>query len=461
MTLMNRRQALKHMLCASASSALFTALAGKLSLAQAATRSSRRLLGDDYRALVCVFQYGGNDALNMLVPRDAAGYATYSTSRSGLALPQANLLQLSPSVPPSGGGSYGLHPGMQGLQSLFNTGKAAILANVGPLQYPITKAQYQAGSVPVPAQLFSHSDQQVLWQMPTAEAADRRGWGGRLADLFFSSNPNQQLSMNISIDGENVFQSGNSIVPYFVGQDGVDGIYFVNQEPWNAPRRAVFEALRDASYSHAMQREYANRVRRAMDNETMVNAALSGAPPLTVTFPDSSLGRQLRMVARLISSRDALQMNRQIFFVAQGGYDTHAAQLADHPGLLSDLSASMSAFYAAMGSLGVGSQVTAFTASDFGRTLTINGDGTDHGWGSHHFVVGDAVQGGRIVGQMPNLTVGGPDDADWGQIIPTLAVDQYAATLATWYGLSDSDRALVFPNLSRFNSPNLGFMAAV
>jgi uncharacterized protein (DUF1501 family) len=459
---MDRRQALKHLLCATASSALFTALAGKLSLAQAATMGSgRSLLGSGYRALVCVFQYGGNDAINMVIPRDGAGYSTYSTARAGLAIPQAQLLQLSPAVAPSGGGSFGLHPGMQGLQNLFNTQKAAIVANVGPLLYPITKAQYQAGSVPTPAQLFSHSDQQVLWQTPSAESNDRRGWGGRLADLFYSSNSNQQLSMNISLDGENVFQSGTSIVPYFVGQDGAEGIYFVNNDPWNAPRRAAFLALRDANHAHAMQREYASKVRRAMDNEAMVTSALAGAPAVTANFPDTDLGRQLRMVARLISARGALQMNRQIFFVAQGGYDTHASQLSDHPALLTDLSDSLSAFYAQMGSLGLGNQVTSFTASDFGRTLTSNGDGTDHGWGSHHFVVGDSVQGGRIVGNMPDLTVGGPDDADWGQIIPRTAVDQYAATLSTWYGLSDSDRTLVFPNLGRFSTPNLGFMATL
>lgn len=456
---MNRRDALRHLLCATASSAMFTSLAGKLSLAQAAVPAgSRTLLGGGYRALVCVFQYGGNDAFNMLVPRDGAGYAQYSASRAALAIPSAQLLQLTPSVPPAGGGNFGLHPSMGGLQTLFNTGKAAIVSNVGPLLYPINKTQFQAGSVPVPAQLFSHSDQQVLWQTPAAETANRRGWGGRLADLFFASNPNQQLSMNISIDGENVFQAGNNVVPYFVGQNGVEGIYFVNQEPWNAPRRAAFEALRDLNHGHAMQREYANRMRRAMDNEEMVTAALAGAPPLNVTFPDTSLGRQLRMVARLISARGALQMNRQIFFVGQGGYDTHASQLADHGPLLGELSAAISAFYAAMTSMNLGSDVTTFTASDFGRTLSINGDGTDHGWGSHHLVIGDAVRGGRIFGTPPNLTVGGPDDADWGQVIPTLAVDQYAATLASWYGLSNEDRTLVFPNLGRFATPNLGFM---
>ena len=456
---MDRRQAIKHLLCATASSAMFTSLAGKFALAQAATGASpRTLLGSGYKALVCVFQYGGNDAINMVIPRDSAGYGVYASSRSALAIPQNELLQLTPAVPPAGGGSFGLHPGMEGLQNLFNNSRAAVVANVGPLLYPITKAEYQAGSVPVPAQLFSHSDQQVLWQTPTADAGDRRGWGGRLADLFYSSNINQQLSMNISIDGENVFQSGNSIVPYFVGQNGAEGIYFVNEEPWNAPRRNAFLALRDAAQGHALQREYAGRVRRAMDNETMVSSALNSAPALITTFPDTDLGRQLRMVARLISARSALQMDRQIFFVGQGGYDTHDGQLTDHPQRLADLSASLTAFYDSMSTMGLGDQVTSFTASDFGRTLTSNGDGTDHGWGSHHFVVGDAVQGGRIIGTMPDLTVSGPDDADWGQIIPRTAVDQYAATLSSWYGMSDTDRALVFPNLSRFNSPNLGFM---
>ena len=456
---MNRRDALRHLVCATASSAMFTSLAGKLSLAQAAVPAKNRaLLGGGYRALVCVFQYGGNDAFNMLVPTNGTGYAQYNASRAALAIPQNQLLPLTPAAPPAGGGSFGLHPSMSGLQTLFNSGKAAIVSNVGPLLYPITKAQYQAGSVPVPAQLFSHSDQQVLWQTPAAETGNRRGWGGRLADLFSSSNPNQQLSMNISIDGENVFQAGNTVVPYFVGDDGVQGVYFVNEEPWNAPRRNAFLALRDLNHGHAMQREYAARMRRAMDNEAMVTAALAGAPPLTVSFPNTAIGRQLRMVARLISARSALQMDRQIFFVGQGGYDTHASQLNDHGPLLGNLSAALSAFYAAMTSLNLGSDVTTFTASDFGRTLSINGDGTDHGWGSHHLVIGDAVRGGRIYGTPPNLTVGGPDDADWGQVIPTLSVDQYAATLASWYGLSNDDRALVFPNLGRFASPNLGFM---
>ncbi|MCB1633448.1 MAG: DUF1501 domain-containing protein [Xanthomonadales bacterium] len=454
---MNRRELLRKTLCATAGSAMFTALGGKLQLAHAAVKSGRVLDGVDYRALVCVFLYGGNDSFNMLVPRDTPHYNVYATGRGGLAIPQGDLLPLTSLNAASDGGLYGLHPSMAGLQGLFGSGRAALVSNVGPLLAPITKTQYQNGSVPVPAQLFSHSDQQVLWQTPQAATANRRGWGGRLADLFSSTNPNQQLSMNISLAGENIFQAGESVVPYFVSTDGAEGFNFVTQ-PWEQERRQTFLALRDASYAHPLQRQYASVVRRAMDNEVMVNAALSGAAPLTTAFPDTYLGRQLRMVARLISARGALQMQRQIFFVGVGGYDTHDNQLTDHTNLLAELSGGLQAFYSATVEMGLEDSITSFTASDFGRTLSINGDGTDHGWGGHQIVVGGAVRGQRYYGQFPNLTVEGPDDAGWGQIIPTTSVDQYAATLARWYGLPDSDRSMVFPNLGNFATPDLGFM---
>lgn len=455
---MNRRDSLKLL----ASSALFSAMGGKLQLAQAAIEggSTRTLRGTDYRALVCVYLYGGNDAFNMMVPRDSAGYASYQTARAALAIPQNQLLALNPSVAPTGGGSFGLHPALGSLQQLFNTGKLALVSNVGPLLYPLTKAQYQNGSVPAPAQLFSHSDQQVLWQTPAAESGNRRGWGGRLADLFYASNTNQQLSMNISIDGENVYQSGEVIVPYFCDTNGAEGIYFIDQQPWNAQRRATFLALRDASYSHALQREYSRRMKRAMDNESMVNSALTAAPALTTVFPDTHLGRQLRMVARLLSARSSLQMRRQIFFVGLGGFDTHDNQLAAHSELFAELAGALGAFNSALESLSLSQAVTTFTASEFGRTVSINGDGTDHGWGSHQLVMGGSVLGQRIYGRPPNLTIDGPDDAGWGQIIPTTSVDQYAATLAKWFGLSTTDQALVFPNLGRFSSADLGFMGA-
>lgn len=456
---MKRRDFIQRALCATASSAMFSSFAGKLSIAHAAA-SPRYLLGTGYRALVCVYLYGGNDAFNMMVPTSTAGYAQYQEARGALAIPQASLLPLNPASPPTGGGTFGMTPAMPLLRNLFNQAQSplAIAANVGALLYPITKAEYQAGSVPTPAQLFSHSDQSVVWQQTRADAPDRRGWGGRLADMFYASNTNQQLSMNISIDGENVFQAGDEVIPYFVGQGGAEGIWYV--EPWQTDRRAAFIALRDAAHGNALQRQFASVVRRSMNNQVMVNGALEGETPLTTTFPDTHLGRQLQMVARLIHVRDTLQMQRQIFFVGLGGFDTHDNQLADQAEQLTELDGALAAFYAATSEMGVANGVTTFTASEFGRTTSINGDGTDHGWGSHHLILGGAVNGRRIYGRPPDLSVGGPDDADWGQIIPTTSVDQYAATIARWYGVSPGDMSTVFPNIGRFATPDLGFMAA-
>lgn len=455
---MKRREFIQRALCATASSALFTHFAGKMSIAHASATSGGRLLGSDYRALVCVYLYGGNDAFNMLVPTSTALYNQYAAARGGLALPQGDLLSLNPSVPPAGGGTYGLSPSMPLLRGLFNQTQSplAITANVGALLYPITKAQYQAGSVPVPAQLFSHSDQTVTWQRPAADAQNRRGWGGRLADMFFETNNNQQLSMNISIDGENVFQAGDEVVPYFVGQNGAEGLAFV--EDWQPERRDAFLALRDAPHGNALQRQYALVMRRSMNNEIMINEALEGESPLATSFPDTHLGRQLRMIARLINVRSSLDMQRQIFFVGLGGFDTHDNQLNDQADQLAELDGALAAFHAATVEMSVADAVTTFTASEFGRTTSVNGDGTDHGWGSHHLVMGGAVNGRRIYGIPPNLTVGGPDDADWGQIIPTTSVDQYAATIARWYGVPPGDMTTVFPNLGRFATPDLGFM---
>ncbi len=456
---MKRRDFIQRALCATASSAMFTSFAGKLSLAHAAATSGKRLLGNDYRALVCVYLYGGNDGFNMLVPRSTAEYNQYATSRGNLALPSANLLSLNPSVAPIGGASFGLNPAMPLMRDLFNQTQSplAIATNVGPLLYPITKAQYEAESVPVPKQLFSHIDQNVTWLQTRADAIDRHGWGGRLADMFHTSNANQQLSMNISIDGENVFQAGEDVFPYFVGEDGARGLDDV--PVWRTNRRAAFTALRDAAHGNALQRQYASVVRRSMDNQVMVADALDGESALATTFPDSPLGRKLRMVARLINVRGGLQMQRQIFYVGLGGFDTHDNQLSDQADRLGELDAALAAFHAATAEMSVDNSVTTFTASEFGRTTSVNGDGTDHGWGSHHLVMGGAVNGRRIYGTPPNLTVEGPDDAGWGQIIPTTSVDQYAATIAGWYGVPAGDMSTVFPNIGRFESADLGFLS--
>jgi uncharacterized protein (DUF1501 family) len=514
MSYLRRREFLSRALMTTAASAAFGAIPMKLALAQ--NIAGARLLNGstDYKALVCIYLYGGNDSANMVIPRDAAGYADYSLLRRGnqvvadpsnLAIPLTGpnslaVNPLNPSVAPIGGGLYSLHPAMTGTKAMFDAGRAAIVANVGPLVRPITKTMYQTAGTLLPAQLFSHSDQSVLWQTPRADATDRTGWGGRLADVFRASNTNQVLSMNVSLDGDNVFQSGVSVAPYFMNVYGVEQIDSI-QTPaancgptgeWNRRRCLSFNALQNlaanATPGHAFERAYVRKTQSAIATAAQVAVAIAMHPENDVKFrafwdafnlawtanstnlPELPyLARQLLMVARVIASRATLNMQKQLFFAAIGGFDTHDNQNADHPELLRDLSQSVFAFYQVLDILNASESVTAFTASDFGRTLTSNGDGTDHGWGSHHLVFGSKVNGNRIYGKMPSLKppATNPDDAGYGQIIPTLSTDQYAATLATWYGLPDADRSTIFPNLTFMGSsilsvsgPSLGFMQA-
>lgn len=492
-----RREFLQRALALTAGSAAFSSMFGKLTLAQAAVpqKSGRVLGGGGYRALVCIYLYGGNDSFNMLVPRDGA-HATYAATRGSLAVPQAQLLPLNSVSAPQGGGLYGLHPAMSGLAGMFNQQRnVALVANIGPLVRPVTKAMYQAPGTLLPAQLFSHSDQSVLWQTPRADTSARIGWGGRLADIFSASNPNQVLSMNVSLDGDNVFQAGVSVAPYFMSASGVEHIWPIETEAancgpeghWNRRRCLTFNALLDQSYAHPFERAYVGKVRATMQTSAQVAEAIAQYPANLALFRPfwdahglpwnpaeladlPPLAAQLLMIARMIRARVDLSMQRQLFFAGLGGFDTHNSQATDHPALLADLSQSLKAFYDVLANpaLGVVDEVTTFTASEFGRTLTNNGDGTDHGWGGHHLVVGGAVEGGRIYGRMPSLLAqNNPDDAGWGQIIPTLSVDQYAATLAKWYGLTDLDRGDIFPNLVHMTGPilsiagpDLGFMLA-
>jgi uncharacterized protein (DUF1501 family) len=493
MSTLKRREFLHTALRTLAGSAAFGSMLGKLSLAGAAT--GRTLLGNDYRALVCIYLYGGNDCFNMIVPRDA-GHATYAATRTNLAIPQAQLLALNTVQAPVGGGQFGLHPSMPGLQSLFNAQQAAIVANVGPLVRPVSKSTWDLPGTLLPPQLFSHSDQSVVWQTPRADTGARTGWGGKLADIFAASNPNQTLSMNVSLAGENVFQAGESVLPYFMSSSGVERIDSIETgaancvdagQGWNRRRCLSFQALQDAAYAHPFQRAYVNRMRATRETTRLVDDALELVPrndpvfqPFWTAFglpwnpsdlaalPD--LGEQLLMVARMMRARNGLQMQRQLFFAGLGGFDTHDNQIADHGPLMRELSQAIKGFYDVLAhpSMALTSAVTTFTASEFGRTLSNNGDGTDHGWGGHHLVVGGSVRGGRIYGRMPSLlgnSETNPDDAGWGQIVPQLAVDQYAATLSKWFGLSDADRSTIFPNLQymtgsllSIQGPDLGFM---
>lgn len=466
---MKRRELITRTLLASLGGAGLFSQLGQLRLAQAAALdglSRPHGQGEDYKALVCVFLNGGNDNVNTVVPRDAATYSQYQAVRPHLALPLNDLspaTHLHPVTAQSGGRQYALHPSMPEMANLFNAGRCALIANVGTLIQPVTRASYQAGLVDVPPQLFSHSDQAVFWQTSRPDATQKIGWGGRIADLLQSQNSNVQLPMSLSLAGQNVFQTGASIQPYSIGANGPvqrDGYY----DGYNASRRAAINALLNHQHSHILERAVAGGQRRSLDLYEDVRDALDLAPGLSTPIPAGfssqngsivgaydSLVAQLRMIAKLISVRTALGQRRQIYYVSMGGYDFHDSLLTDHRDLMRALSLALNMFYDLTVELDVSNQVTTFTASDFGRTMTANGDGTDHGWGGEHFVMGDAVIGADIYGEMPSLIPNMADDAGWGQIIPKLATDQYAATLSRWFGVSESNIDLILPSLNSLN----------
>ncbi|MDC8015495.1 DUF1501 domain-containing protein [Tahibacter soli] len=462
--IVDRREFLRRCICGALGGASLYSALGTLNLVNAAVANTNGGIFPDYKALVCIFLLGGNDSFNTIVPRSAPHYATYATSRGGLAVPQGQLVAIDPLAGglPGDGASYGLHPSMPHLATLFNDGHAAVVGNVGTLLWPTTQQQYQGNLVPLPPQLFSHDDQANIWQTSRADDANAAGWGGRVADLLHGGNPNQNLSMLISLAGEALFQRGDTVHQYVMNPYGVEPIEYLDM--WqNEGGVAAFNAMNQSgAQANVFERGYARAVNSAIANYGVIGDALDAVGGVTTAFPSSNLGRQLQMVARLIKARaqSTINMRRQIFYVQLGGFDTHGSQLTVHPEILGDLSGSLKAFYDATVELGVADNVTAFTASDFGRTVSINGDGTDHGWGGHHFVVGGAVRGKRFYGRMPSLAQNGnPDDAGYGQLIPTTSVDQYSATLARWFGLTETGIDDVFPNLGRFASRDLGFFS--
>ena len=438
----------------------FLALASATAAAGALGRSSASLAATpDFKALVCVFLYGGNDSFNMVAPRSDAQYADYATARQNLALAQASLLPISAATPD--GALYGLHPAMTALQSRFAAGRLAVLANTGPLVQPVTKAQVLAGSVELPPQLFSHIDQQLQWQTLRGTGNTATGWAGRAADLLASTLAGQALPVNISISGTVPLQAAATTAAYAVGDQGPVSEFVLDPAVYNgAIRRNAVLALLGSQAATPYGRALQQVRQRALAYGELTSVALAAAPALATAFPAGTLGNQLAMVARLVSARLALGMQRQLFVVGVGGFDTHDGQLTAQPQLLGGLSDALAAFDAAMVELGVDRQVTAFTLSDFGRTLTSNGDGTDHGWGGHQLVLGGAVRGGDIYGTMPSLALGGPDDVDAGRMVPTTSAQEYAATLLRWFGLAESGIDQVIPDLGRFARRDLGFMAA-
>ena len=451
----NRREFLRH----SSAAAATTAFAHYPGMAFSQGMGVSAPFGD-YKALVCLFMFGGNDSYNMLVPRSTPEYNAYAASRQNLALQQTNLLPINPLTPD--GAQYGLHPSMTGMQTLFEQGRAAFVANMGPLVEPTTKDQYFNQSVLLPPQLFSHNDQQDQWHSLKGATVSNTGWAGRIADLIRTNVANQQLATNVSLFGSSLFQSADETIAYVMGNNGP--VPFTGFSSSGDPndlffqQRLAFERVLNAEYDTIYERGYADVQRRAVETIDLVQGALDdpGRQRVTTVFPQSQLGNQLRTVAEMIAARDTLQMERQIFFVATGGFDTHDDQVLLQPGLLGGISDAVAAFYDATIELGVSNAVTTFSMSDFGRTLTSNGDGSDHGWGGHSFVVGDAVAGQDIYGIFPDLSLGSFDDVGGGRMIPTTSADQYAASLSRWFGVDESDMVSVAPNIGNFIQQDLG-----
>ncbi len=411
----------------------------------------------DYRALVCVYLAGGNDSFNLLVPTNAQDHGAYMASRGNLGIAANELLPINPID--AQGRSFGLHPSVPELRTMFESGEMAFVVNMGTLMAPTTKAQYRNGGVDKPRQLFSHSDQTTQWQAQSAAAEGTHGWAGRMGDLLLSMNNGSPLSPSVTLSGSTRLLQGQTVVPYALGTNG--SVQLAGFTGGRGTRRlATFRQVLAKRQTHMMETQYADLQDQAMELDELIRTALAAQGALATQFPNNSLGNQLKMVARMIGLRNALGVSRQVFFVRLGGFDTHADQLAFHGQLLSTLALSLKAFQDAMGELGTTSAVTTFTSSEFGRTLGSNGNGSDHGWGGNQMVVGGAVRGRNLYGTWPSLITDGADDVGRGRIIPTTAVEQMSATLAKWFGVSPGDMAGLFPGLSRFARADLGFMGA-
>ena len=422
----------------------------------------------DYRALVCLFLSGGADTFNVLVPRGTSEHAEYAAVRGGIALPKNSLLPINPTG--LTGLSLGLHPGLTGVQTLFEAGKAAFVTNVGTLIERVNKNEYENDLKRLPLNLYSHSDQVEQWHTSTADVRSVKGWAGRAADLIHDMNANNNVSMNISLTGSNIWQSGEDTLEYTVSTDGAIGLE--GYDPANTDQystvplrtRAVDSQLA-FQYQHLLSQAFNTKKSAALDAYQLFNNAVDVTLP-AVTFPDTYLAAQFKMIAKAIAGHTTLGHSRQTFFVEYGGWDHHDGVIGGQAAMLPEVDGAVKAFYDCLAALGMENSVTLFTASDFGRTLTTDNDGSDHAWGGNQFVLGGQVKGKQIYGTYPDLYQDSVLDVGRGRLIPTTSVDQFFAEMALWLGVAKTDLPLVLPNISRFysitettgNTPPMGFL---
>ncbi len=437
---------------------LGTQLAGLAAMAQQSSHAAD--LNGGYKALVCVFLNGGCDTHNWVVPIDTDGYAAYSGARPDLAWPLERLQGIATTGQASGR-RLAMPTELAPLTRWYNAGKAAIVLNCGTLERPLTKAEYQA-SVGLPRKLFSHNDQASVWQSLSPEGA-RSGWGGRMGDVLMSANAHPVFTA-VSATGNAVFLTGQNVTQFQVGAGGLVTTSGINSPSIFGATRgpAALSRVLNPSTSDPLLAEYTRVLQRGLSANGLLQTALAGTvvPPLpsttvamsggTATLDNVGLAQQLRMVLQMIAANQALGMRRQVFMVSMGGFDTHANQMRDQPGHMAQVAGSLDYFLTSLQTLGLLNNVTLFTASDFGRTLVSNGDGSDHGWGSHHFVAGGAVRGGNAYGRFPDLATGSGDDIGSGRLLPGIGVSQLAASLGSWMGLNASEQVQVLPNLGNF-----------
>lgn len=464
----SRRKFIGQASCAALGSTTLLSTLNNLKFINAgAMANSSLLVNGEYKALVCVLLSGGSDSYNMLIPTDTSAYNNYaasrgdSTSQAGVSIPLSQVLPLN-------GANHGLHPSMGGIQNLYNSNKLSFISNIGTLIQPVTKDDVWTNQQLLPLGLFSHSDQIQQWQTSVPHDRSNIGWGGKIADLMGDLNTNDKISLNISLAGNNVFQTGSSSVEYSIhrreGAIGIRNYKNPDANLFDMARDKAIDNIIDAEYSDVFKRTYIDAVKVSRDAQEEFSAALATSPDFSGQFSANDFSDQLEMVARTIAVREQLGMKRQIFFVEYDGWDHHDELLNSQAVMLSVLSNGLEQFQNALDQLGVADCVTTFTASEFGRTLSWNGNGTDHAWGGNVMVMGGPVKGGNIFGQYPNLELESELEAGGGGImIPTTSCDEYFAEIAAWFGVLPSELPTLFPNIGNFydtgsSAPPIGFM---